>query len=406
MEEFNPPWRLGDATFEIKLGAKTTRLIVQRNSMLRMKKFGVASKEITNRARGNIGLQRNLGQTRRLRTEIARLLQMRITNKNREIRDSQKRWWRAQKDIERVLSPDALRRYKSIRKEELNHIWDIEVNRSKDKLASMIRPNRLPTELSGIILGDQELASRFGTPVNKPLILGGIQASDNMKAFLSLPLKYRVFQKPRKDDFKVQVTGRGVRQRWNLRDAKNHPEESQEDFVIRKENTEVERQPLSGKTVNFKNLRSTDFMCNKFINLPKPATPREEILIGAEELVLLDVWDLFMAEQLDDRGNLKGASNLSRSQALGRKEISEGIKSKDWLLYGTDKSGHLVLDTLRNFTDCMSEHFKDEIQSEVHHVRQSESILNNHSRSWVKILNLGSDAGDGQTDRISRVNYQ
>ena len=81
IEDVNPPWRLGDATLEIKLGAKTTRLIVQKNSMMRMKKFGVASKEITNRARGNIGLQRNLGQTRRLRSEISRILQMRITQK-------------------------------------------------------------------------------------------------------------------------------------------------------------------------------------------------------------------------------------------------------------------------------------------------------------------------------------
>ena len=51
---------MGDATFEMKLGAKTTRFIVQKNSMMRIKKYGVASKEITNRARGNIGLQRNM----------------------------------------------------------------------------------------------------------------------------------------------------------------------------------------------------------------------------------------------------------------------------------------------------------------------------------------------------------
>ena len=37
-----------------------------------------------------------------------------------------------------------------------------------------------------------------------------------------------------------------------------------------------------------------------------------------------------------------GANNFTRAEILGRKEIAEGVKSRNWMLYGTDKSGPLV----------------------------------------------------------------
>ena len=48
---------------------------------------------------------------------------------------------------------------------------------------------------------------------------------------------------------------------------------------------------------------------------------------------------------------------LQEQKALRRKEISEGVKGKNWMLYGTDKSGKLVLETKDNFLRVMEPHY-------------------------------------------------
>ena len=73
IEEYQPPWRsIADATYELKLGVRVSRTIIQRNTLNKMKKQGVAGKELTNRARGNICASRNMGsKSKPLRNEIS-----------------------------------------------------------------------------------------------------------------------------------------------------------------------------------------------------------------------------------------------------------------------------------------------------------------------------------------------
>ena len=80
IEESNPILGIAEATKEFKVGVRTTKLVIQRNTIEKMMKTGVASKEIINRARGNIG-DRRLGLTSKaLRKEINRLLRYRLVN--------------------------------------------------------------------------------------------------------------------------------------------------------------------------------------------------------------------------------------------------------------------------------------------------------------------------------------
>ena len=232
------------------------------------------------------------------------------------------------------------------------------------------------------------------------MVFGGIDLSKNMKAFLSLPLKFRVYPKPDRLDFETQIEGRKVRTRWRLREKIQHPNETHESYRARKEDQEEERQPLRGKKVNFTKVRVTDLLSNKLIYMPRPAANRDKILIGSEGVVLLDVWDLYMDSNTSDNGHLKGANNLTRKEAMGRDEIRRGIKEKGWLLYGCDKSGKLCSDTLDNFHSCMEEHYAQEIKSNIQNVHDHENNLNNHSKSWATTLKFGSEAGDGQHLRI------
>ena len=71
------------------------------------------------------------------------------------------------------------------------------------------------------------------------------------------------------------------------------------------------------------------------------------------------------------------------------KQIKEGIETKGWHLYQTDKSGRMCLDTIQNYVNCMAEHtVKDEIVT-ASRIREAEQILNNYSRTWVRMCHIG-----------------
>ena len=79
---------------------------------------------------------------------------------------------------------------------------------------------RHPEELNGILLGERSLQGAFGDPIVKIVALGGITPTDNMKAFLKLPLKFRTYPKVQEEDMAVQTEGRAARQWWILWDKK------------------------------------------------------------------------------------------------------------------------------------------------------------------------------------------
>ena len=111
------------------------------------------------------------------------------------------------------------------------------------------------------------------------VVLGGIQPSENMKAFLRLPLKFRTFCKLDKDAMSVQTEGRSARQRWIIRDKNAQGvDEDFETYRRRKERQEESKEPLRGNnTLDFSNIPVTQFLANKFIHLPAPASEEQKV---------------------------------------------------------------------------------------------------------------------------------
>ena len=59
----------------------------------------------------------------------------------------------------------------------------------------------------------------------------------------------------------------------------------------------------------------------------------------------MDVVSEFMSNFVDPQGNMKESRILTKEEERGRQEILEGIKTKGWILYNSDKSGKLVIDS-------------------------------------------------------------
>ena len=74
------------------------------------------------------------------------------------------------------------------------------------------------------------------------------------------------------------------------------------------------------------------------------------------------MWYLHVRENVTENGVHRGSNNLTREQAEGKREIQRGIKDKGGMLYGTDKSGKLVLDQQVNFLKAMEPHYLGHVE--------------------------------------------
>ena len=127
--------------------------------------------------------------------------------------------------------------------------------------------------------------------------------------------------------------------------------------------------------------------------MPGPVNISDEVRIQSQKDNHMDVIKDYMRTNCDKDGNMRESENLTRSEIEGRRQVREGIASKGWMLYQTDKSGKLCLDSVSNYEKCMAEHvLKDPIVTP-EMVKQGENELNNHARQWVKITDAGSDKG-------------
>ena len=375
-----------------------TKLIWTRNYFQRLQKSGGSTREIVSRSRRNLG--RNVNP-RCIKKEISRLMSQKIGNISYEIRVQKKKCLSRTTSVEEALNLQARSIFRDIKKRESERVWGVEKKLKLEKLERH-RP-QIPGEISGIMLEESALRDTFGDPTQEVMILGGIQASDNIKAFLSLPLKFRTYCKPEREHAETEAEARAAKQRWVIRDKNTHGQEDFDAYRRRKERREDAREPLQGTKVDFTNIQVTQLLANKFIHLPNPASEVQEIRMGGEKIKLLDAWDSYIGRNEDDNGRIRGANNLTRAEAEGRREIAQGVKDKNWMLYGTDKSGRLVLDTRANFLECMKPHYEGDRVISYERVLQSEPLINNHTKAWVKVLNMGMHAGDGQPRRIQEA---
>ena len=96
-----------------------------------------------------------------------------------------------------------------------------------------------------------------------------------------------------------------------------------------------------------------------------------------------------MRNLCDSKGVVKDSENLSEMEIKGRKQIEDGIKMKGWMLYQTDKSGRMCLDTVENYIYCMQEHVVKDTVVTPDMVREGEILINNHARAWTRMAQIG-----------------
>ena len=111
--------------------------------------------------------------------------------------------------------------------------------------------------------------------------------------------------------------------------------------------------------------------------------------------------NMYMFENCTSDGSIKDSGILTPEEEDGRKEILEGVKTKNWLVYNSDKSGSIVLDTKENYLEAMKEYYQKDPVISLDEVREIEKLFNNHTRAWSKIFGIGDSIG--QRRRCTRA---
>ena len=329
---------VNDLSANIKGGFKLMTITSQRNYLEKLRARGDATKDVIAVAKKVISKT----NTFRSKKEESRLMGYRIAEKSKELRVFRKSWDKELSKLLDKLDLESKRTFLRIRSFEMDRVWNIETTLKKVKLSRKVI--EIPNIHAGIMTGDKVLDEEFGAPNDTPVVEGGIIATENMLSYMRLPGKTRTFGKINTDDFIIEAEATAAKQRWSGREHHENEDDSNDGRRSRRDQEHQERSHLKGNKVSFSQLRVNDLGANKVIFMPPQLSPREEIDIEIQKLESIDTIKDFVKSKCKN-GRTEHSENLTKAELLGKKEILEGIKNKDWILYSTDKSGKLVLDT-------------------------------------------------------------
>ena len=245
-----------------------------------------------------------------------------------------------------------------IRKSELSRFWKSEKHRmflKANQLSEKLGNNKIvvPGTYMDILIGDRELHEMFGDENPEVACYGGIQITPNIEAFLRLPSKFRIYSSIDKTQAKKKTEESVAADRWDFHDRQERENEGErltpDELRRQKDEEHRRRRPFTAEVIDLAKVRCTDLPGNKDIMMPAPASLREELKIQGRMQEYLDVVNQYLNSECDSRGMPRDGSNLTPAEKAGRDEIRDGIKNKGWMLYNSDKSGNLVLDTKDNF---------------------------------------------------------
>ena len=221
-------------------------------------------------------------------------------------------------------------------------------------------------------------------------VYGGVSLDEGEKAILSLPPKYAVSERISAKTVKTDLRKTAVKLRWEERSADVEPAEKEREVIERATYNKA------NDTVDLSMVRPTDMKNNKRVILPQNhlGVVRETRLQVIENEVVA------VARDVESRGGDR-RSNLTVSQARGLDKLLKRMKDGEVVIYTTDKSGRLSIDSKENYDRAMSLHTSNmkHLTSPTDTIKRVENESNALSRIWIKMFGLGS--GTSQDRRIA-----
>ena len=243
------------------------------------------------------------------------------------------------------------------------------------------KPKDLPDTYEDVSVGNQELDERFKII---PECYGNVNINMKERDLLRIHPKYTVFDKVDVLDCEAEIEKSLTKIRW-LKGSERREKvaESKSTITIEKRVYNIDE-----KQFNYKLARSIDLHFNISTYMPKSLEATEEVKLQCLKMELMKITEMYT------RNTKSALSNLSQAQKEGLKSLKQRQDDNEIVMFQTDKSGKIVVDSAENYIEAAKPHIgKDEIIT-LSEYNEIEKKVNAHSVFWLRMLQVGKESGD------------
>ena len=241
----------------------------------------------------------------------------------------------------------------------------------------------LPDEYEGYSFKDQELGEEFKTSA---IVYDNIELSTEEEEALKLHPKFTTYEDIDKVKIGAEIEKSFTKIRWEHMRDRNNTESTRD------------REPwknIEKKSIDFRKLASTDLPFNCRVYLPEALEEKKEV-----EMHMLKEKLTVLVEEYT-KNNKTAKRNLTKEQKQGIKRLRERREEGEIVIYQTDKSAELTVDSSENYIRSMETHTEnDEVISEKNN-KDIEKLMNAHAVCWMRFMQAGEQTGDSYRIKVS-----
>ena len=239
---------------------------------------------------------------------------------------------------------------------ECGHLWQILKDHNRQRIANLwrkfgprtFRESRARHEpaIRGVRYRDSDIQEDFNDKNEDAALYGNVNLSKEAKSAATLNPKMMDYQKIVKFDMMVNCEKGAAIMRYNLmgKDANGRGDQDEEP-------KSTETLDLEQKVLNQGNLRATDIPTVQSYVKPQPSSIKNENSIQNA----LDGFERVVNKYIKEVGD-NSPSILTSEEKTGLKELKKKISDKEWVVFKSDKSGRLTVDSIENYSKDLKIH--------------------------------------------------
>ena len=264
------------------------------------------------------------------------------------------------------------------------------------KIKFCMREKVIPDKYKGVNISDGILDEAFETKLE---CYGNVETSEDERNILKTHPSFTVFRNMSAIECEAEIEKALTKIRWSKanesRETEITPENARRAANVKCQGTF----DMETDSFNFKNARATDLPFNSNTFIPKPLDETQEIQLENLKMNLLKISEEYFAS------NDNKLMNLSESQTRGLKSLEKRRDNNEIVLFRTDKSGKISIDTPDNYKESAKPHTMndDVVSNDVFNSIEKE--VNAHSIFWLKMLNVAKDSGDFNRYKSSMLTH-
>ena len=263
-----------------------------------------------------------------------------------------------------------MKKYRVIRKKKIK--WLVGKYKCKDNI---------PDYINGIRIKDVEIDNSYDKEINA---YGGVVLNDAEKNALKLHPKFSIYDKIDLIECEVEVEKTLAVIRWK-----------RNKFIIDKSKYfDIQKQQL-----DFIKMRSIDLPFRTTTSIPKSLEVNDELILQNLKRELMSFTKDYQTS------NKSNTHNITDEQQQGVKSLIARRKAKEIVIFQTDKSGAMSVDTPENYCKAAETHIASDNVITKKQYKDIEKQFNAHSSFWCNMLRCGHKSNNELRIKNSMVSH-